>query len=393
MDEIYQRRVNFIDMVINMGISVSEACRRVGFSRQTGYKIMAKFNDNGYDGLYKRSSAPLTTPTKISDTIKRKVIVKSLSYPTKGPKWVVEELNKDKIQISEGKVHFILKSASLSKQQDRKYLQLMRFQVGKNLDDCTITDLESDHYFKYRKLISNRLGESVLMFDTYAQVSHTKQQTRFFICLDLCGNVVMIYADLDKYFRPKNLDNLIDYNKVSDNFYKHAYTEPYTQILNKIFCIFDCEPKHIILQSQHSGLQIFQEQISEFSSSKVNYFIKNDFMSFPYVKYFFNYFKSNFLKIKLKSINHLRRSRELTGSMINDYLTEFLNNYNNTPIYHYPHLGISPYEYASRMENKKIYLPSLKEYLQFIRSKNEQKDKEKSNEFKFGSKFRKHCIT
>lgn len=378
MDEIYYRRVQLIELVVEQGVSLTEACRRIGISRTTGYKVMQRFNDDGYEGLQIKSSAPGTTPKKISDTLKRQVIVKSLTYPSKGPKWVSTELKNDGMSISEGKVHSILKDLSLSKHQERLSLQMHRYKNGKHLSELTIKDMESaDAFFKYRSYVSAGLGQTVFMWDMSGKVSHTKQKTRFLICLDMCGCTVMICANLDYLFN--NFHAGIDFNRIAQNYNKHAYTDSYEQVLKKYFWIFDREPKQLILENTWCGLQLFQAQISEFCKTEVYQMKPAHFYSNPYVNEFFSHFKKEFLNKQLKSINHRRITRNETGRNISNYLRDFLQEYNNSPIDHFPNLGLSSYEYVSQIENRKIYLPSFKEFLDLIHSKQEKEDEENLN--------------
>jgi len=378
MDEIYQRRVLLIEFVVEQGVSLTEACRRIGISRTTGYKVVQRFNDDGYEGLRIKSSAPGTTPKKISDTLKRRVIVKSLNYPSKGPKWISTELKNEGISISEGKVHSILKDLCLSKHQERLSLQMNRYKNGKILSELTIKDMESpDAFFKYRSCVSAKLGQTVFMWEMSGKVSHTKQKTRFLICLDMCGCTVMIYANLDYFYIDYHAG--IDFNRMAQDFNKHAYTDPYKQIMNKYFRIFDREPKQLILEDTGYGFQLFQEQISEFCNTEVYQLEPAHFYSNPYVDEFFSHFKKEFLNKQLKLINHRRITRSETGENIRNYLRDFLIEYNNSLVVHFPNLGLSPYEYVSQMENRKIYLPSFKEYLSFIHKRREKEDKENSN--------------
>jgi len=171
----------------------------------------------------------------------------------------------------------------------------------------------------------------------------------------------------------------IDFNRISQDFSKHAYTDPYKQILNKYFRIFDREPQKLILENTGYGLQLFQEQISEFCNTEVYQLEPAHFYSNPYIDEFFSHFKKEFLNKQLKSINHRRSTKNETGKNISNYLRDFFQEYNNSPIDHFPNLGLSSYEYVSQVEKREIYLPSFKEYLSFIRKRREKEDKENSN--------------
>jgi transposase InsO family protein len=91
-----------IQRVVQEGLSVAEAARMANISRQTAYRWVRRFRQEGLTGLAPRSRRPLRSPSALSEAIVRavlKVRVKS----GRGPQWIAWRL---KLAVST--VHRIL---------------------------------------------------------------------------------------------------------------------------------------------------------------------------------------------------------------------------------------------------------------------------------------------
>lgn len=66
------------------GESMSELCREFGISRKTGYKILARYEEKGVDGLFDESRKLITNPNKTPDTIESIILNLKEKYPTWG---------------------------------------------------------------------------------------------------------------------------------------------------------------------------------------------------------------------------------------------------------------------------------------------------------------------
>jgi len=81
-----EQRIRFAVAVRREGLNVAEACRRFGVSRQTGYKWLRRFDEEGVEGMSDRSSAPHTIPHKTPEHIEELVVRARERYPTWGPR-------------------------------------------------------------------------------------------------------------------------------------------------------------------------------------------------------------------------------------------------------------------------------------------------------------------
>lgn len=69
-------------------VNISELCRHFGISRDTGYRLIARYQRAGrdLDGARERSRRPHTLPTKVDDAIEDVVVQARKAYPRWGPK-------------------------------------------------------------------------------------------------------------------------------------------------------------------------------------------------------------------------------------------------------------------------------------------------------------------
>ena len=74
--------------------SMTELCEHYGISRKTGYKWLARFLEDGRNGLTDRSRAPLSCPHKTPDHIVELLIEARHRHPTWGPKKLLALLSK-----------------------------------------------------------------------------------------------------------------------------------------------------------------------------------------------------------------------------------------------------------------------------------------------------------
>jgi transposase-like protein len=64
-----EERMRFVVVVQKQEESFAAVCRRFGISRRTGYKWLARFEEEGAAGLFDHSRAPLHHPQTISSRI------------------------------------------------------------------------------------------------------------------------------------------------------------------------------------------------------------------------------------------------------------------------------------------------------------------------------------
>ena len=57
-------------------------CRGFGVSRRIGYKWLARFREEGAEGLFDRSRAPLTRPQAIAEEVGERCLAARRAHPT-----------------------------------------------------------------------------------------------------------------------------------------------------------------------------------------------------------------------------------------------------------------------------------------------------------------------
>ena len=103
---IIQRKLNIVDFAETMG-NISEACRKLGVSRQHYYDIKGAIQEEGIDGLLEKSRKSPRMRNRVSPEIEEKVLQYSLEYPTHGQVRVANELLKEGITLSPGGIRSI----------------------------------------------------------------------------------------------------------------------------------------------------------------------------------------------------------------------------------------------------------------------------------------------
>jgi hypothetical protein len=100
---IIKRKLNMLDFSEQLG-NISEACRRLGVSRQHYYDIKAALHEEGINDLLEKSRNKPRIGNRVSGTIEERVMSYCLEYPTHGQARVANELKKEGIILSSGGV-------------------------------------------------------------------------------------------------------------------------------------------------------------------------------------------------------------------------------------------------------------------------------------------------
>lgn len=77
-------RLEFVTLALAPGANIRELCRRIGISPKTGYKMLARFQEQGVDGLADRSRRPLTSPGRTVAEVESYVLALHAQYPCWG---------------------------------------------------------------------------------------------------------------------------------------------------------------------------------------------------------------------------------------------------------------------------------------------------------------------
>jgi transposase InsO family protein len=103
---IINRKLNIIELGKTLG-NISEACRKLGISRQHYYDIKTTIEEEGLQGLLEKSRRVPRIGNRVAPEIEDKVLQYSLEFPTHGQVRTSNELKKRGIDISAGGVRSI----------------------------------------------------------------------------------------------------------------------------------------------------------------------------------------------------------------------------------------------------------------------------------------------
>ena len=87
--DVMTERLQFIAAHRSGLYEMTELCTRFGISRKTGYKLVARYKDEGIPGLEDRSHAPRHCPHRISPEVEAVLLEGRRAHPTWGPKKLV----------------------------------------------------------------------------------------------------------------------------------------------------------------------------------------------------------------------------------------------------------------------------------------------------------------
>lgn len=125
---IIRRKVNMLDLGKTLG-NISEACRRLGVSRQHYYDIKQAIEAEGLDGLLEKSRRTPRIGNRVAAEVEAKVLEYSLQYPTRGPLRAANELKKLGIILSSGGVRSVWLRHGIATKKER-LIQLERWSAA-----------------------------------------------------------------------------------------------------------------------------------------------------------------------------------------------------------------------------------------------------------------------
>jgi len=103
---IISRKLNMLELGSTLG-NISEACRKLGVSRQHYYDIKQAIEEDGLEGLFEKSRSVPRIGNRVAPEIEERLLGYSLDYPTHGQVRTSNELKKLGIQVSPGGVRSI----------------------------------------------------------------------------------------------------------------------------------------------------------------------------------------------------------------------------------------------------------------------------------------------
>jgi len=103
---LIKRKLNILDLGDQLG-NISEACRKLGISRQHYYDIRKAVEEEGVQGLLEKSRKVARVRNRVAPEIEEAVLEYALQYPVQGPIRVSNELKKAGHIISAGGVRTV----------------------------------------------------------------------------------------------------------------------------------------------------------------------------------------------------------------------------------------------------------------------------------------------
>jgi len=103
---IISRKLNILELGQTLG-NISEACRKLGVSRQHYYDIKEAIKEDGLEGLLEKSRRIPRIGNRVAPEIEQRVLDYCLEYPTHGQVRTANELKKLGVQVSAGGIRSI----------------------------------------------------------------------------------------------------------------------------------------------------------------------------------------------------------------------------------------------------------------------------------------------
>ncbi len=141
---VIQRKLSILELGQTLG-NVSEACRRLGVSRQHHYDIKAEIEEYGIEGLIEKARSKPRIGNRVGQEVEEKILAYGLEYPTHGQVRVSNELRKQfGIIVSAGGVRGVWIRHGLKTKADRlKRLEKWASETQGVLTESQVVALES----------------------------------------------------------------------------------------------------------------------------------------------------------------------------------------------------------------------------------------------------------
>lgn len=120
---LINRKLNILELGEKLG-NISQACKRLGVSRQHFYDIKQVVEEEGIEGLLEKSRKKPRVGNRVPEEFEKAVLDYCLEYPTHGQTRVSNELKQQGIVISSGGI----RSIWLRHKLEKKHLRLKRLE-------------------------------------------------------------------------------------------------------------------------------------------------------------------------------------------------------------------------------------------------------------------------
>jgi transposase InsO family protein len=140
---IIQRKVNILELGATLG-NISDACRKLGVSRQHYYDIKQAIVEDGIEGLLEKSRRCPRMGNRVPPELEQRVLDYALENPTHGQTRVSNELKRQGVQLSPGGIRSIWLRHQLEKKGQRlKRLEKWAAETTNVLTESQIQALET----------------------------------------------------------------------------------------------------------------------------------------------------------------------------------------------------------------------------------------------------------
>lgn len=139
---LINRKLNILELGKKLE-NVSEACRRLGVSRQHFYDIKSLVEESGIEGLVEKSRKMPRQGNRVSDEIEKAILDYSLEFPTQGQVRVANELKQKGITVSPGGIRAVwIRHEIKTKDLRLKRLEKYSAETGAVLTESQVQALE-----------------------------------------------------------------------------------------------------------------------------------------------------------------------------------------------------------------------------------------------------------
>lgn len=173
---VMSQKQEFVQRALSKECSFKQLCSEFKISRETGYKLLKRYKENGLVGLEHLSRAPLTSPFRTSRAMEEKILRVRVQYPTWGGRKIRSHLIEEGLQDlpAASTISDILKrNGYILKEESLKRKEFGRFE-REHANDLWQMD------FKGRFQLTNK----ELCFPLTILDDHS----RFSLCVKACQN-------------------------------------------------------------------------------------------------------------------------------------------------------------------------------------------------------------
>ncbi len=141
-DKLIKGKLNLLELGNYLG-NVSEACRTLGYSRDTFYRLKKRYEENGLEGLREISRRKPNPRNRVSEEIEAAVVQVAFDYPAYGQVRAAAKLLEQGISISPAGVRGVWQRNELETMKKRlRALEEKAAKEGITLTENQIQALE-----------------------------------------------------------------------------------------------------------------------------------------------------------------------------------------------------------------------------------------------------------